>query len=161
MSTLVVYYSYTGNSRIVAGVLQNALKAETLELKLVDDRERKGLAKYIWGGKMVASHAKPPLQPYDETAWEKYDLIVIGGPVWAGSLSPALASFLDKTKITGKRIALFCCYKGGKGRFFDQLKALLPGNTFAGERSFIIPSGMNQGEVLENVRAWAQSLNKV
>jgi flavodoxin len=159
MKTLVVYFSYTGNCGLVAGVLKNNLNADGLELKLTDDKVRKGLAKYIWGGKQAFSHTKPPLKPYT-VDWKQYDLIVIGGPVWAGSLSPALATFLDETRISGKNIALFCCYKGSKGRFFDLLKAALPGNTFVGERSFSIPSGVNRGEALENVRAWVQSLGK-
>ncbi|MDR0732137.1 MAG: NAD(P)H-dependent oxidoreductase [Treponema sp.] len=157
MSTLIVYYSYTGNSGLVAGVLQNALKAETLELKLADDGERKGLAKYLWGGKMVFSRAKPPLKPY-RADWENYDLIIIGGPVWAGSPAPALLTFLDETGIRGKKVVLFCCHRGGKGKALDKLKALLPGNTFAGERDFVIPRGANQSEALESVRAWAKTL---
>ena len=160
MKTLVGYFSYTGNCGLVAGVIKNSLGADTLELRLADDKERKGLAKYIWGGKQVFSHAKPPLKPY-KADWEQYDLIVIGTPVWAGSLSPALATFLDETRISGKKIALFCCHRGGKGRVFDLLKAALTGNTVVAERAFIIPSGVNRGESLENVRAWAQGLSKV
>ncbi|MDR0669602.1 MAG: NAD(P)H-dependent oxidoreductase [Treponema sp.] len=159
MKTLVVYFSYTGNCGLVAGVIKNSLGAETLELKLTDDKERKGLAKYIWGGKQVFSHAKPSLMPY-KADWEQYDLIVIGTPVWAGSPSPALATFLDETRISGKKIALFCCHRGGKGRVFDRLKAALGNNTIVAERAFIIPAGMNRGETLENVRAWAQGLSK-
>jgi flavodoxin len=157
MKTLVVYFSYSGNCGSVAGILKDTLAAEILELKLSDDKERRGLAKYIWGGKIAVSRAKPPLKPY-QIAWENYDLIVIGGPVWAGSLNPALVTFLDETKISGKKIALFCCYRGGKGRFFDQLKGLLPGNTFAGEGEFSIPSGTKRAEALEKVRAWATTI---
>ncbi|MDR0730167.1 MAG: NAD(P)H-dependent oxidoreductase [Treponema sp.] len=160
MKTLVVYFSYTGNCGLVAGVIKNSMGAETLELKLADDKKRKGLAKYIWGGKQVFSHAKPPLKPY-KADWEQYDLIVIGTPVWAGSFSPALATFLDETRINGKKIALFCCHRGGKGRVFDLLKAALTGNTIVSERGFVIPSGVNRDEAMENVRAWAQSLGKV
>jgi flavodoxin len=160
MKTLVVYFSYTGNCGLVAGVLQDKLGADVLELKLVDDRERKGLAKYVWGGKQVFSHTTPPLKPY-KADWEQYDLIVIGGPVWAGSPSPALFTFLNETRINGKKLALFCCHGGGKGRFFDRLKAALAGNTVVAERAFLIPSGVNRGEALENVRAWAQSLGAV
>jgi flavodoxin len=160
MKTLVVYFSYTGSCGLAAEVLKNSLNADVLELKLADDKERKGLAKYIWGGKQVFSHIKPPLKPY-RADWQGYDLIIIGGPVWAGSLSPALATFLDGTRISGKKIALFCFYMGSLGRFFEQAKAVLAGNTVVGERGFTLPSGANRAEALENVRAWAQSLNKV
>jgi flavodoxin len=157
MKTLVVYFSYSGNCALVADVIKGSLNADALELKLTDERERKGLAKYVWGGKQVFSHARPPLKPY-RADWEQYDLIVIGSPVWAGTFAPALATFFDETKIAGKKIALFCCHKGGQGRFFDRVKAALPGNTFAAERGFVISSGANRGEALENVRAWAQTI---
>jgi flavodoxin len=157
MKTLIVYFSYSGKCGLAAEILRDALSAETLELKLSDDKARKGLSKYIWGGKMAVSHIKPSLKPY-EAAWKDYDLIVIGGPVWAGSLSPVLSTFLDETKITGKKIALFCCYGGSKGRFFDQIKALLPGNTFVGEEAFSVPSGSKQTEALEKVRVWAKAI---
>ncbi|MDR2135634.1 MAG: NAD(P)H-dependent oxidoreductase [Treponema sp.] len=160
MKTLVVYFSYSGNCALVADVIKNSLNADVLELKLTDERERKGLAKYIWGGKQVFSHVKPPLKPY-RADWEQYDFIVIGSPVWAGTFAPALGTFFDETKISGKKIALFCCHGGGQGRFFDRVKAALPGNTFAAERGFVISSGVNRGEALENVRAWAQTLAKV
>jgi flavodoxin len=157
MNTLVIYFSYSGNCGLIAQGLTSGLNADVLELKLEDEKQRKGLAKYVWGGKQVLSHEKPRLKPY-KADWEKYDLIIIGTPVWAGSPAPALASFCDATKIAGKKIILFCCHRGGKGKVFDKLKALLPGNTFAGERDFVVPGNVNQRETVESVRAWAKTL---
>jgi flavodoxin len=85
MKTLIVYYSYEGNSALVAEELKKAAGAvssacDILELKTTDDTKRTGLAKYFWGGKQVLSRKKPQLRPYRVTI-EEYDLIILGAPV--------------------------------------------------------------------------------
>ncbi|MDR1972859.1 MAG: NAD(P)H-dependent oxidoreductase [Treponema sp.] len=157
MKTLIAYYSYSGNCGVVANALKDALNADVLELKPVDDRIRKGLVKYIWGGKQVLSHAKPPLKPY-QADWEAYDRIIIGCPVWAGSPAPAIMTFLSETKITGKKIVLFCCHLGGRGKVFDTLKTMLEGNTFAGERDFVIRDDEGRRRAQDDAAVWAKTL---
>jgi flavodoxin len=157
MKTLVVYYSYEGNSALVAAELKKAAGADILELKTEDDKARTGLAKYFWGGQQVFTHAQPKLKPYTVSI-EGYDLIIIGGPVWAGSPAPALQSFLAETKISGKKLGLFVCHGGGKGKALDKLKALLPGNTIAGEIDFVNPGKQDRGAVAKQIGEWAGSL---
>jgi flavorubredoxin len=84
---------------------------------------------------MVFSKKNPPLKPYtfDPAA---YDLIIIGMPVWAGSPAPPVRTFLSETKISSKKIALFVCHAGGKGKALNKLKALLPGNEIVAETDF-------------------------
>jgi hypothetical protein len=104
------------------------------------------------------THAHPKLKPYDFNP-EPYDLIIIGSPVWAGSPTPALNTFLEETRISGKKLALFCCHLGGKGKFFDKVKARLPGNTIAGEIDFIKPRGQDQEGVVKKLEEWLRSLS--
>jgi flavodoxin len=118
MKTAVVYYSYEGNSVLVAEALKGRLQADLFRIETRDEKKRGGLAKYIWGGRQVFSHARPDLKPLALKP-EDYDLIVIGGPVWAGSPAPALVSWLDTAKLKGKRIAFFLCHLGGKGKAME------------------------------------------
>jgi flavodoxin len=157
MKTLIVYYSYDGNCALVAERLAEALGADTLRLEIAEDKRRSGLAKYVWGGKMVFSHANPVLKPYAVKP-ENYDLIVIGFPVWAGSPAPPLRSFLSETKLGGRKIALFCCHGGGKGRALQKAGALLEGNTLAGEADFVNPSRGDPGKIAARIDEWAKSL---
>ncbi|MDR1419026.1 MAG: NAD(P)H-dependent oxidoreductase [Treponema sp.] len=138
MKTLVVYYSLDGNTALVAAELGRILGADLLELKFAGGEKRTGPAKYIWGGKMVFSHEKPALKPYTADL-SAYDLVVLGGPVWAGSPSPALVSFLSETGMTGKKTAIFCCHGGGKGKALSKLRTLLAGNEIAGQADFRNP----------------------
>jgi flavodoxin len=156
MKTLVIYYSYEGNSALVAEELKKAANADLLELKTEDDTVRTGFAKYFWGGKQVFTHKNPKLKPYTVTI-EDYDSIILGAPVWAGSPAPALQSFLGETKIRGKKLGLFCCHGGGKGKALDKLRALLPGNTIAGEIDFVNPAKQDRTAVAKQIGEWVGS----
>ena len=159
MKTLIIYYSLDGNCALIAENLKSCLKAEVLEIKTLDTKKRKGFALYFWGGSQVLFRKKPPLKPYtiDVNAW---DLIILGTPVWAGSPAPAISSFLDKTKISGKKLALYCCHGGGMGEALEKFKALLPGNTFAGEINFKVPRREDASKVKQQTEEWAKTLAK-
>jgi flavodoxin len=152
-----VYYSYEGNCRFIAGQLKAALDADVLELETVDSKKRKGLAKYLWGGKQVFSHAEPELKPFSVDV-NAYDLIVLGCPVWAASPAPALCGFISKAAIRGRRVALFACHGGGKGDVFGKLRKRLEGNTVIGEKDFRNPLRGDQDETAAAVREWAKTL---
>jgi flavodoxin len=161
MKTLIVFYSYDGNSALVAGELQKALGegCDTLELRIEEEARRSGLAKYLWGGRMVLSRANPKLKPCD-TAIDGYDLIILGGPVWAGAPAPALRSFIAAAKPTGKRIGLFLCHGGGPGKSLDKLKALLSGNVIAGAIDFLNPAKQDRTAVARRLEEWVAGINK-
>jgi flavodoxin len=157
MKTGIVYFSYEGNCAFVAEQINAIVNGDVLALKLEDGKERKGLAKYVWGGSQVARKQRPALKPYTFDC-AAYDLIIIGTPVWAGSPAPAIETFLEQTRITGKKLALFCCYAGGKGRVFDKLKKSLAGNTFAGEIALINPLKQDSGTLASEIRAWVDGI---
>jgi flavodoxin len=157
MKTLIVYYSYDGNSAVVAEELKKATGADVLELKTEDEKVRTGFAKYAWGGKQVFTHVHPKLKPYT-VAINDYDRIIIGGPVWAGSPAPALQSFIAETKISGKKLGIFLCHAGGLGKAMDKLKALLPWNYIAGEIDFVNPAKLYRAMLIEQIGEWVEKL---
>jgi flavodoxin len=162
MKTAIVYYSFEGNCALAARTLKGILEAAPFngeadlhEIKTVDDKKRTGFSKYAWGGSQVLMHKKPALLPmaFDPAV---YDLIVLGTPVWAGSPAPAMVSFLDKTTLTGKRTALFCCHAGGKGRALEKFRALISGAVTAGELDLRNPAAA-PGSLNEKLIGWLQS----
>jgi flavodoxin len=157
MKTLIVYYSFEGNSRSIAEQLKAALNADILGLETADDKKRKGLAKFIWGGRQVFSRVEPELKPFSVDV-NAYDLIILGCPVWAGSPAPALNSFITRTPIRDKRIALFVCHGGGKGEVFEKLAKRLPGNTFIGEMDFRNPLQGDTKAITTTINEWAKTL---
>jgi flavodoxin len=157
MKTLIVYYSFEGNCRFIAEQLKAALNADILALETADDKKRKGLAKYIWGGRQVFSHTEPELKPFSVDI-DAYDLFILGCPVWAGSPAPALGSFITRTPIRDKRVALFVCHGGRKGEAVETLTKRLPGNTFIGEMDFRNPLQGDTKAVTNTVAEWAKTL---
>jgi hypothetical protein len=69
-----------------------------------------------------------------------------------------MVSFLSSTKISGKKIALFCSHGGGMGEVFNILKTLLPGNTFAGEIGFKYPAKKNSSTLNAKIEEWLNVL---
>ena len=157
MKTVIVYYSYEGSCAIVAGIIKNALNADVFEIKTVDEKKRTGFAKYFWGGKQVIFNNKPALRPLSVDI-NAYDLVILGTPVWAGSPAPAMVTFLDNAKISGKKLALFCSHGGGMGKVFDKIKALLPGNTFAGEINFLYAIKSDPAELKQKIGEWVKAI---
>lgn len=156
MKKLVIFYSLTGNTRFVAGAISRAIDAETLELQTAEEPGSRGFMRYFWGGRQVMMKEEPALLPLDKDPSE-YDLLIIGTPVWAFTYAPALASFFSKTKLQGKKIALFCCSHGGKGGTLEKMKARLEGNEFVGQIGFVEPLRGKEKNA-EKAKAWAQRM---
>ena len=87
MKTIVVYFSLEGNTEYVAEKISDYLKTDTLRLEPVKEYPRGNFSKFFWGGKSVVFGETPKLVPYNFDA-SKYDVIIIGTPVWAGSFTP-------------------------------------------------------------------------
>jgi flavodoxin len=160
MKTLVVYYSYEGNTAVVAEAIKKALGADAIRLETIDEKRRAGLVKYVWGGRQAVTGARPSLKPCSAD-WGGYDLFVFGCPVWAGQPAPALMSFLDTFETLparGKRAAVFCCSMGAPGKTLETLKARLSALALAGEQSFVMRGGTDKTAVAAQAETWAASL---
>jgi flavodoxin len=155
MKTAVVFYSLDGNCALVAEEIKTQLKADLLQIYAKDDRKRSKFGKLMWGCSMVFTGKKPHLRPYTFSA-SSYDLIVLGAPVWAGSVAPPLQTFITESGITGKKIALFVCHGGGKGESQKKFKALLAGNNVVGEIDFVTPSKGKIEEVKQKIADWVK-----
>ena len=159
MKAAVIYYSFDGNSAFIADTIKAELKAETFEIKTVDSKRRRGLALFLWGGGQVFFGKKPPILPptIDIAA---FDLIILGTPVWAGSPAPAMVTFLDKVKISKKKLGLYCCHGGSKGKVFHKMEALLPGNAIMGEIDFKEPKKGDIPALKQKIVEWVKTLDK-
>jgi len=112
MKTAIVYFSLEGNTKFVAEKIAAELKADLIRLVPVNEYPTGNVSKYFWGGKSSAFKESPRLEPYAFEA-SKYDLVLLGTPIWAGTYTPPLRTFLRANKLTGKNVALFACCSGG------------------------------------------------
>ena len=158
MKTAIIYYSYEGNCALVSKIIKEALNADIFEIKTVNEKKRTGFGMYFWGGAQVVWRIKPALKPLSVDL-NAYDLIILGTPVWAASPAPAIISFLHRNKITGKKLALFCCHGGGMGKTLGKLKALLSGNSIAGEIDFVYAARKNPDELKQKINEWLKTFS--
>ena len=114
MKSLIVYYSYSGNTRHVAQTLKECLaqqgESTLLELTSLDESKsffgqcRRAFSKV---------RAKIAEMNFDVSG---HDKIYIGTPVWAFKPAPAMNTFLDKCAgLGGKEVILFTTYGSGTG----------------------------------------------
>jgi flavodoxin len=108
---LVVYYSRTGNTKKVAEDVARALNAD-LE-QLVDKKDRAGATGYIIAGKDASTGKTTELEPVKQDP-AQYDLVVLGTPVWAWNMTPALRTYIAAHKAAFREIAVFTSAGGTK-----------------------------------------------
>ncbi|MHB9296556.1 hypothetical protein PilKf_02329 [Pillotina sp. SPG140] len=155
---LVIYCSYSGNCACIAEHIKEQTGADLLRLTIAGEKPRAGFLRYVWAGPLLLSKKNPPLEPYTVDI-QRYDLIIIGTPVWAGSMAPVFRTFFSQTPISGKRIAFFCCHAGSRGSVFNAMKDALPGNEYSGEIDFVHPISQAQtGLFNTRLKPWLNSV---
>lgn len=105
MKCLVVYYSRTGITRGVARAVAEALDAEVEEL--IDTKKRAGPLGFAVACKDAAMKKLVPIEPPKYHPAD-YDLVVVGTPVWAGTMSSAVRAYLTDHGKQIRSAALFC-----------------------------------------------------
>ena len=158
MKKLVIYYSFEANRKVMAETIARAANADLLQLIPKRENSFKGFLKYLRAGKAAMVKEKPELMPFDMNP-EDYDLLFIGTPVWVGSCASPMNSFLASYPVTDKKIALFCCHAGGKGKIFEKMKEALKGNEFIGEVDFKDPLKHDPEQNLTKAENWATKIS--
>ena len=119
MKTLVVYYSRTGTTRKVAEEIAKLLKADIDEV--VDLKNREGPINYVIAGKDASMKKLTEIKTKKDAS--KYDLVIIGTPIWNWTVTPAIRTYLTKNKV--KQTAFFCTMGGsGDKKAFDAMEEL-------------------------------------
>lgn len=138
MKTLIVFYSRTGTTRKVAHEIQKALKADAEELF---DKNRSGPIGYLQAGKEATLEKLTDIKPIKKDP-KRYDLIILGTPVWAFNMCSAIRTYLTENhenlhKFSGcqkqktvfkhklKKVAFFCTMdSSGDDRTFRKMQEL-------------------------------------
>jgi len=103
--TLVVFYSRSGTTRRIAEALSATLKCDLEEI--TEPKPRTGFLGYVWS-LLEASRMRPSTILPKKHDVSSYDLVVIGTPVWAWSLSSPVRAYLMATASHLPKVAFFC-----------------------------------------------------
>lgn len=123
MNKLIVYFSYTNNTKMIANKIKDKLNCDILEIKTVipysDDYDTVVNDEQ----NSEASNHLPEIQKIDIDL-SKYDEIIVGTPVWWYRPAPAIRTFLTQNDLSGKTIKPFATNAGWLGKTFKEIKEL-------------------------------------
>ena len=124
--SLVMFFSWGGNTRTVAERIGHLTGADGFELKLAvpyttDRDEIEEVAK-----REVYDKYKPELASLPENI-EQYDVIYIGSPCWFNTFAPPVRTFLSTVDLSGKKIVPFMTHGGSRmGQSVQEIRNLAP-----------------------------------
>lgn len=134
MNKLIVYFSYTGNTRMIAEKIRERLNCDILEIKTVIpySKDYDTVVNDEQNGE--ASNHLPEIQDINVDL-SKYDEIILGTPVWWYRPVPAIRTFLTRNDLSGKTIKPYATNAGWLGRTFKEIEKLCPNSN--------VETGMN------------------
>jgi flavodoxin len=109
---LIAYYSLKGNTRTVATRVADLGSCE-ME-KIMDIRSRAGLFGFI-GSRLDAVSRKETIIAEPTQNPSDFDVVVLGTPMWAGHIAPAIRTYINKNRYLLNRIAVIGSYPKDSG----------------------------------------------
>jgi len=105
MRSLIIYYTRSGNTGLVAHTIKKELGAHVREI--TDFTNNRTVLDYMFPNLIDSASISPRKVDIDY-----YETIFIGTPVWFGSLTPAIKKFIDNMDFKNKNVILFNTMKG-------------------------------------------------
>ena len=124
--TLVVYFSRSGNTRVIAGLLQRRLKADIVELERAEPYPADYLETVAEATRERDRAVEPALKDKVPSLGD-YDTIYLGFPIWGETAPPVVRSFLKGHDLTQKTLIPFITHGGyGVGGAVSVLESHAP-----------------------------------
>ncbi len=158
MKTVVIYYSLGGNTHCIAKAVADALKCDLYALTTKRAYPRARWLQMVVCGASVSFKLTPKLKgaPIDVSA---YDNVILGAPVWAGTIAAPMATFLKTYSLTNKNVALFACHAGGgSDKFNKRIKERLAGSRIVGQSDYKEPLKNEMEQQIQQAKKWAIDL---
>jgi flavodoxin len=155
MKTLILFYSRTGMTKKVAEKLAVIFNADTEEV--CDTVNRSGAGGYLLSGRDATFKKLTILKPLTHDI-SKYELVIIGTPIWAWTMSTPVRTLLTEQKDKINKVAFFCT-QGGSGaeKAFIQMAQLLNKQPVA---SFsLLTKEVAQDKMLDVLNNFAAKIN--
>ena len=123
---LIVYFSHSGNTRVIAKEIQIQTGGDVYEVKTVNAYPEDYDSVVDVAKKEQKANFRPQLTA-KLTNLNDYDLFFIGYPNWWGTLPMALFTFFEENSFAGKTLIPFSTHEGSYfGNSLSDLKTLNP-----------------------------------
>ena len=157
-STLVVYFSATGNTEAVAGYIAAATGADTFVIEPAQPYSSDDLNWTDENSRVVQEYEDESLRDIelastDVPNWDSYDTVFIGYPIWWGIAAWPVSSFVSANDFSGKTVIPFCTSSssglGQSGTLLEQA---------AGSGTWLDGMRFRSSVSESDVTAWIESL---
>lgn len=159
---LIVYYSYTGHTKMIAEKLERKLGCDIIELKptvqystdydqVVNDEQNS-----------EASNHFPEIEEINIDL-KSYDKIMVGFPTWWYRPCPVVRSFLKKYDLSGKIIIPFATNAGWLGRSFEEVKKLCPNSKVENEMNIVFTTNYKENKLKtleQEIDKWMEKIKE-
>lgn len=158
---LVVYCSRSGNTEQVAEQIRTTLRCDILEVEPATPYEQDYQAMLARAQEEIAA-IRAGSYPQIKTSvedFDAYDVVLVGYPIWYGSMATPMQSFLHEhaAKLRGKRIALFATSgSSGMTASVGEAETLCSESEVVAETLLLTSSSMAQ--MASRVTSWLDRL---
>jgi len=153
--SLVVYFSRSGNTRLIAGVIQRSLHTDLFEIVPSKPYPEDYFQTVDEAKKQRDGGVKPALKS-NVSNIDRYQTIYLGFPVWGTTVPPVVQSFLSTHDLTDKLLIPFITHGGyGSGNSEDILAGLAAGARR--EKPLVIECDQER-KITETVNSWLETV---
>jgi len=153
--SLVVYFSRSGNTRVIAGVIQRSLHTDLFEIVPAKPYPEDYFQTVDEAKKQRDGGVKPALKS-NVSNIDRYQTIYLGFPVWGTTVPPVVQSFLSTHDLTDKLLIPFITHGGyGSGNSEDILAGLAAGARR--EKPLVIECDQER-KITETVTSWLETV---
>jgi len=123
---LVAYFTRSGNTRVVAGLIHRALDAELFEIRPATPYPDDYLQTVEQASQEKKRGFEPPLAATVPDI-AKYERVFLGFPIWGETVPAVIRSFLTAHDLSGKTLVPFITHGGfGLGDSHEVLRQQAP-----------------------------------
>lgn len=156
--SLVVYFSWSGNTENVAKAIQEQTDSDIFEIIPATPYSDDYNSVVDLAQKEQRENARPSIADSIKKIAD-YDVIYIGFPNWWGDMPMILYTFFDSYDLSGKTIAPFCTSGGsGLSNTVNEMKELEPNATVTDGLHIGSSSASNPDSA---VKTWLSTINLV
>ncbi len=158
-STLVVYFSATGNTEQAANYIADITGGDLFKLEPADPYTDEDLNWTVDGSRVNQEHDNESLRDIELVTdtvenWDSYDTVFIGYPIWWGIAAWPVDGFVEANDFTGKTVIPFCTSSSSGLGESGELLAELAG-TGDWQEGMRFRSSVSEADV----REWLDSLS--
>lgn len=153
---LIVYFTYTNNTKKIAEDIKAKLNCDILEIKPVKPYDKDYDTVVRLEQNNETAKKTPDIEKIDMDL-SKYDEIILGSPVWWYTIAPVIRTFLKQNDLSGKKIVPFATNGGWIGRTFKEIRDLCPNSNVENEMNVVF-EGSELSTPKKEVENWINSL---